>query len=142
MTLSRFAAWASALAVAAAVIAGFVLSGTPAEQRLQRLDAHRVSDLQQLTKSIDGYWNERGVLPEELHRVVDGRRLLRMPSDPVTGLSYPYEPLPPAGYVLCATFDLASEPSELAQFWSHSAGQHCYQFEVSGNVSRDRGPQQ
>ena len=138
MSVDRLAAWASGVAVIAAVIAGFVLSGTPLEQRLKRLDASRVSDLQQLSYALDAYWEERQSLPGTLDVLVDGRRLSRLPVDPVTREPYSYRAIvePRAGYRLCATFALASDASAPEQFWSHPAGQHCYEFEAGRNAAR------
>jgi outer membrane murein-binding lipoprotein Lpp len=131
MNIQWTAAWASVLVVLAAVIAGFMLSGSPREQRLERQDAVRVSDLQQLARAVDAFREERNALPDDLLGVVDGRRLSQLPRDPVTRMPYGYQPLPPDRYRLCGVFDRASETSEHAQFWAHPAGQHCYELEVT-----------
>lgn len=140
MNVPRTAGWASAAVVAAAVIAGFVISGSPEVQRQKRLDDRRVSHLQQLTAALDGYWHDHGTLPEELSVVLDGRRLSHMPSDPVTGLGYPYEWLSPSRYRLCAEFAVASQPGDAQEFWSHPAGRECYEFDVTRNGRESRVP--
>jgi hypothetical protein len=136
MNVQKLAAWTSAVAVSAAVIAGFVLSGTPMAQRLERLDARRQSDLQQLAVELNVYWRAQGALPEDIQRVVDGRRMSRLPTDPVSGLPYPYQRLSAEAYRLCASFERASEPWEPQDFWNHPAGEHCYEFETT----REAGP--
>jgi len=136
MSTQRIAAWASVLVVLLAVIAGFVLSGSPSEQRLERLDARRVSDLQQLARAVDAFREERNALPDDLLRVVDGRRLSQLPTDPVTRVPYAYQPLPPDRYRLCGVFDRASDASEQEQFWAHPGGQHCYELEVTAGGVR------
>jgi hypothetical protein len=136
MSIERIAAWATSAVVLAAIIAGFALSGSPAERRLERLDARRVSDLQQLARAVDAHWEDRASLPDDLLRVVDGRRLSQLPVDPVSGLPYAYQPLPPDGYRLCAIFDRSSPADQREQFWAHPAGQHCYELEVTGRGNR------
>jgi len=136
MSINRVAAWVSAAAVLIAVIAGFIISGSPSERRLERLDERRVSDLKQLSWAVDAYRDQRGDLPDDLMELVDGRRLSQLPVDPVTRLPYAYQPLPPDRYRLCAIFELASEATDQEQFWAHPGGQHCYEFEVAERARR------
>ncbi len=130
MTVNRIAAWTASSLVGVALVAGLLLSGSPVEQRHKRLDERRVGDLQRLAAAIDGYWLAREALPESLGELVDGRRLSRMPSDPVTGLPYEYETTEqPTGYRLCATFQSAASEASAGEFWAHGPGRHCYTFE-------------
>jgi hypothetical protein len=130
MSVPRLAAWTSAIAVSAALIAGFLLAGSPAEQRQERFDARRLADLQQLAWAVDDYRNEHGAVPDALGQVVDGRRLSQLPADPATAAPYAYESLPPDGYRLCATFDRPSPALAPEQFWAHPAGNHCFDLEA------------
>ena len=133
MNLHRVAAWASTVVVASAVVVGLVVSGLPGERRLERLDEARVADLRTLASAIESYWHAHAEMPEHLGTVLDGRRLLEMPADPVTGQWYEYELTPPDGYRLCATFDRPSPPTVRPgeeAFWKHGAGGACYEFEL------------
>ena len=136
MSIGRIAALVSSLVVLIAIIAGFIVAGSPSERRLERLDERRVSDLQQLSRALDVYWSEHQELPENLLDLLDGRRLAVLPVDPVSRLPYAYQPLSPDHYRLCAQFDRASPTSDQQQFWEHPAGQHCYEFQVAEYRSR------
>ena len=55
----RLGAWMLGLAavvVVAAILAAFVVGGTPSERRAMRLDDRRVSDLARLSREIDRYF--------------------------------------------------------------------------------------
>ena len=71
MNIHRVAVIGSIAVVVAAVIAGLWLIGSPADQRQQRLDERRVSDLEQLSQAVYRHRNERRALPasrgEERH---------------------------------------------------------------------------
>jgi len=131
MNINRVAAMVTSIAVLIVVIAAFQLLGSPTDQRLQRLDERRVSDLQQLAHAVDTYHAQRDVLPEDLEALVDGRRLSRLPTDPASDQPYRYEPLEDARYRLCASFARASEPESPAAFWRHQAGSTCFEFEAT-----------
>ncbi len=131
MNVNGFAFWTSFCAVTLVLIASFVISGSPGEQRLVRLDELRVAHLVQLTEAFDDYWEVRDELPLKMSELLDGRRLSRMPSDPETGLAYEYEQLDPTSYQLCATFDRPSASQLAVDFWIHDAGRGCFSFTQS-----------
>lgn len=135
MTVDRVAALVSSTAVLIVVIAAFLMIGSPAEQRLKRLDERRVADLRQLAWAVDAYWAERETLPGTLEALVDGRRLTQLPTDPADAGAYDYTALNGQRYRLCARFDLASEPELSEDFWAHEAGVTCYVFEASDTAS-------
>lgn len=134
MNVNRIAALISSIAVIIVVIAGFLLTGPPSEQRLHRLDQRRVDDLATLSRAIDAYWGGREELPADLTELVDGRRLSQLPTDPVSGLDYVYAALPPQHYRLCAGFARATPETEPTGFWQHPSGDHCFDFEVTGTT--------
>lgn len=131
MNVNRVAALVSSTAVGIVVIAGFLLIGSPTEQRLQRLDDRRLQHLQELAHAVDGYWEDHASLPPALSELVDGRRLSRLPQDPVSGAAYRYEATAADSYRLCATFARATEETRPQAFWSHPAGPECYDFDVA-----------
>ncbi|UCG73836.1 MAG: hypothetical protein JSV45_05550 [Chromatiales bacterium] len=130
MTLNRLVAIAATVVVICVGLVGLYLSGSPAEQRLLRLDERRVRDLNQLANATQRYWQEQGELPATLQQLVDGRRLNKLPVDPDSGQAYEYT----AGdkkFTLCAEFSRATEDATTIEFWQHPAGQHCFDFDTT-----------
>lgn len=113
-----------------AVLAGLILLGAPSEERLQRLDQHRLADLQVLTDTVEGYARRNGYLPTRLESLVDGQLLDVMPVDPETGVAYDYAITGERNYRLCATFSTASRDSTPQGFWTHPAGRACFEFDT------------
>ena len=128
MSVNTGSAVASSIVVAAAVVAGLYLGGTPGEQRLVRFDLRRVSDLQSLSSAIDRRWESFEQLPATLDELVDGVLLKRMPLDPETGAPYVYEPIADNSYRLCATFSRATVDPRPGDFWVHEPGYRCFDF--------------
>ena len=131
MSIHRIAAFASTFVVVVAVIAGLVITGSPAEQRLIRFDGERVSDLREIARLTRRYWDKRQSLPADPVDLVDGVALRRLPLDPGSGLPYEYTADPAAStFELCAVFARPSADTP-QDFWYHPAGRHCFQFEVT-----------
>lgn len=128
MTLEKVAAAVSAVVVVAAVVAGLVVSGSPGEQRLRRFDDQRVSDLMELSRALDSYWDTEAALPASLDLLVDGRRLTRVPVDPATDAAYEYLVDASEAYRLCADFARPSGEDARGDFWAHEAGRTCFSF--------------
>lgn len=128
MNLNRLAAIGATLVVVVAVVTGLLLAGSPARERDRRMDALRIVALRQLASVISVYHEESGMLPARLADLVDGRNLQTLPTDPVSGQPYDYEPESDNSYALCATFDEASQEGEVAEFWMHSAGRNCFRL--------------
>jgi hypothetical protein len=124
--------------VAAAVVFGLILIGSPTEERLRRLDSRRVSDLKLVSQGIDAYWTQNKRLPDSLDE------LLQQPlpklnlsdkrfRDPMTGQLYEYHTVGEKSYELYATFqrDSARDFQEQnREFWSHGTGRHCFELEA------------
>ena len=130
MSTQRVAAIVSIAAVVAAVVAGLLIIGSPAEQRLQRFDERRANDLTRVSFAVRNRWNERQVLPRSLEELVDGQLLSRLPVDPSTDASYEYRVTGPREFELCAVFDRPSRPEAAGDFWFHDAGRRCFAFDV------------
>ena len=84
MSINRIVSWTTSCVVALVLIISIVISGSPSEQRLFRLDDRRVENLVRLSAAFDDYWEERDSLTEDINELLDGRRLSRMPTDPQT----------------------------------------------------------
>ncbi|PIR47734.1 hypothetical protein COV06_01945 [Candidatus Uhrbacteria bacterium CG10_big_fil_rev_8_21_14_0_10_50_16] len=127
--------------LAASVIGGFFIMESPAQQRLEKLDNQRVTDLWTVQGAVENYWYEQTALPESLTGV---NVYLTLPVDPQTGEGYEYNRLTDTTYELCATFTYAptadmgySRPipygSGLAErdFYAHKVGHDCFTRDVS-----------
>lgn len=122
-----------------AVIAAFFMIGSPQKERLRRFDEMRQNQLANLQNEILNYRElHKGELPKSLDQLNSDFPGFRVPADPVTREPYGYEVKSTSTIQLCATFALPFEQDEKraqltapypiygAEFWSHSAGHHCF----------------
>lgn len=138
----KYFVYAIIAVVAATVIAGFFIVGSPQEERMRRFDDQRVSHLQIIQSEVVSYWINKGRLPAALSELEDDIRGFRAPTDPETGTEYAYSVTAPESFTLCATFVLSSsgtpsfgkpvprpvEPyGEISQNWQHDAGNVCFE---------------
>ncbi len=126
----------------AAIVAGFFIIGTPAEQRQYRLDEERVNDLQAIQNDIlYTYHSAEEALPPDSDTLA---QLLNypLPTDPVTNQPYQYTLVDEKTFQLCADFAAATPDSDRNQYnyyrpvpvgespnnwnWDHPAGNHCF----------------
>lgn len=128
MSANRLMAIVSSIAVALVVGVGLYLGGTPAEQRLYRLDERRVNHLNQLSFAVQRRWNSDGSLPQSLEALVDGQLMSKLPVDPETGAEYGYEITSENQYRLCAVFSRPGRGDTGGDFWAHEAGYQCFSF--------------
>ena len=130
--------------VAASIVTGFFIVGSPKEGRLRQFDEQRVSHLQYMQSEILNYWINKGKLPVKLADLEDDLRGVRVPMDPETGVNYEYKILGMEKFSLCANFNLptvgtrpmigksmapqpAAEPYYGQQSWDHQAGPTCFE---------------
>ena len=125
------------LAVVLAVGYGAVLVGFPAGQRLLKFDARRVSDLQNISQSIDTYWELNGELPVALEDLQGPRYYVRSIEDPATEEPYEYRVIDGNQYQLCAVFATDSSQDEQRapraysdKIWGHGTGRACFDLEA------------
>jgi hypothetical protein len=127
-----------------AIVAGFILIGTPKEQRAMRMDEQRVYDLQSIQSSTLDYWITKDVLPKTLDDLSDPFAGYRAPVDPGTRASYEYTVKGDLEFELCAVFETdgvgGMNPNGVSypkmyyntysdssfDVWSHSAGRQCF----------------
>jgi hypothetical protein len=126
----RLAAAGSVLLVGIAIMAGLYFAGSPAEQRLLRLDMRRINDLRRLASVVSTYRTQTSRLPSNLDQLLDGRRLSQLPLDPETDALYGYEIEEDERFRLCARFSRASVGAG-NDFWDHEAGPQCFEFDLS-----------
>jgi hypothetical protein len=123
--------------VAAALVWGFVLSGTPQSERLRRFDATRVNNLSNLQRQIVTHWQQRSALPENLDALSDSISGYTQPKDPQDGTLYRYRVVGERQFELCAVFRTDNRdntkytgmmPSYDTDFgtWNHGKGMTCF----------------
>lgn len=142
---ARVAASTILLVVVASIVTGFFYAGSPAEERLRRIDMQRVSDLQMLQGEIVRYWQAKEKLPQHLEELAAANDMsgYAIPRDPETGVPYEYRATGALSFELCATFARASDegsagspfaprpllypsPSQGGESWAHPDGRTCF----------------
>ncbi len=119
---------------------GIVLTGTPGQQRALQFDQRRVSDLQQISYSINLYWQNSGKLPVSFDDLKNQQySYIQSVMDPRTEVAYEYRVLGDKTYELCATFETDSSNTAARfktpipfseQSWDHAIGRVCFEREV------------
>ena len=129
VTSRRVVAVVGVAAVVAAVAAGLVLVGSPADERKRGLDTTRVGDLIDLSAALDEMWAS-GELPASLDSMAGALHRNVNVRDPLTVAPYSYRVLGGPEYELCAVFDRDDRSEQTAVFWAHGAGRTCYRLEA------------
>ena len=133
-------------AVLAVVIAGFLVTGSPSNQRKIALDSRRLQDLSQLAQAL--YTQTRPIYPSstspslpatlaDLVKITSSQYLST--KDPETKAPYNYQITSSSTYQLCATFETSSQTGALdeptynspAPFWNHPIGNSCFSFDIT-----------
>lgn len=132
-----------AVLAAATIGAGFFIVGTPAEARLSRFDAQKVSDLQNIQSQIIGFYQAKQKLPGVITDLNNSLAYGPLPTDPQSGEPYEYQPGEGLSFKLCAAFNVASRGNQImyaepmrampingkmapADNWQHGAGNVCF----------------
>ncbi len=139
----KFLAYIVIGVVAAAVIAGFFIVGSPQEERLRQFDDRRVSDLQTIQSQIIFYWQRKAALPPNLDALDDDISGFRHPHDPETGAQYEYRATGSESFQLCAVFlrPSSGDAAEVAEpfpiggpssmeIWRHGEGKTCFDRKI------------
>lgn len=136
----RYHAWAFMAVALAALVAGFVIMGSPTRQQQIVRDQRRLSDLQNLHVSIQDYYAREQKLPASLTALNQGYRPLS-PEDPTLGQAYEYITGQGSSYQLCAVFE-AEDPSvsnlsipkpvagPYEINWTHPVGRYCFTLDA------------
>lgn len=135
------------LVVAAAVVAGFFMVGSPAQERLRRFDQQRIQHLQSLQWEVVNFWQSKNKLPERLSDLNDSLRGFSVPKDPQTQRDYEYNIKDAQTFELCAIFNKSGNgldgrypvrekiPAPVgglyqADYWQHEAGHACFERKI------------
>jgi hypothetical protein len=119
--------------VAAALAAGFAVVGSPAEARVERVDARRADDLQTIRAAVQVFASRNHRLPAALDDLGPERGTAPVPRDPASGDAYGYRVNDARHYELCAEFARVSPGRPYpwtADFAAHGAGRQCYDLQV------------
>jgi hypothetical protein len=140
----RYVGIAVAILALGTIIAGFFIVGTPAQARLARFDAQKVSDLQNIQSQVITYWQAKQKLPTAIGELDNSLAFGTVPVDPQTGAPYEYHKTGTLSFQLCATFNAESRGTAAQAIydqpravtivggkaptdnWQHSAGSFCY----------------
>jgi len=128
--------------VVTVIVIGFILIGSPAQQRFERLDAQRSNNLSLIDSELIDYWTIEQTLPESLdmleERIYNEDNL----KDPETNNYYAYSKNSDNTFTLCANFALENtEQRSYAKprnayversgsYYEHGAGEVCYEVEL------------
>ena len=128
--------WFGVALVVAAIVAGFVIVGSPGNQRAMRFDQERVNDLSNIQYQVVDYWQKTGELPASLQALNNSISSYSVPVDPETRAPYKYNLGDTTSFELCATFDTSSIsnnvpgtyvlPGVTNNNWDHGAGYTCF----------------
>ena len=129
------------------IVAGFFIVGTPAQARLARFDAQKVSDLQNIQSQVVYYWQAKQKLPATITDLNNSLSYGPLPMyDSQTGEPYTYQATGALSFKLCADFNAVSrgnqnypypesrsavpqpvsEKAMLQDNWSHESGTVCF----------------
>jgi len=138
----RYVTIAVAVLAIGTIIAGFFIVGTPAQARLARYDAQKVSDLQNIQSQITSYYQAKQKLPAVISDLNNSLNYGPVPVDPQSGEAYIYQPGAGLSFKLCAVFNaqsaaLSAQTRAVAPVptkggiapqdnWQHGAGQVCF----------------
>ncbi|MDE1940550.1 MAG: hypothetical protein KGI66_00320 [Patescibacteria group bacterium] len=130
-------AWTGAVLILAAIVGGFLIVGSPGQQRAEMFDAQRIADLQNLQNEIMAYAQRAGSLPPNLQALAAGLYGqpnaqpygYKAPVDPETAAPYGYSVTSSTTFEVCADFSTDDSGGDLGGNldWRHPAGHHCFE---------------
>ncbi len=68
-SIRTISAGAAIAVVVISVVTGIILLGSPAEERMLRMDNRRVDDLERIRQKTDFYWTQNNKLPTSLEEL-------------------------------------------------------------------------
>ncbi|MBI2612732.1 hypothetical protein HYW59_02880 [Candidatus Kaiserbacteria bacterium] len=134
---AKMVGFAAGIVVLVAIVSGFFILGSPAEVRLVRIDAQKVSDLQNIQWQVMNYWQQKERLPASIDELKDPLGGAFIPNDPQSGEPYIYEVTGAQSFKLCATFNKEGVGDPYiarpkmdggleSDSWQHGAGEVCF----------------
>lgn len=140
---AQMVGYAAGLLVVLTIIAGFFIIGTPAQARIARVDAQKISDMQSIQWQIVNYYQQKQTVPATLDQLQDPISGFIVPMQPETNIPYEYKVHGKLSFELCADFGGistrqeglgTSEPVSLrlkggdlgVGSWQHAEGNQCF----------------
>ncbi len=135
---AKYINWATGLLVVLTIGAGFLIIGTPQNQRALRIDQQRLYDLQSLQSQIVNIYQQKVKLPATLAELNDPLSYYTVPVDPESKQPYAYSVKGPLQFELCADFKTAgggdqygrsmAMPAEygMNDKWEHGPERTCF----------------
>jgi len=134
----------SIVLVIGSIVLGFMVIGSPKNQRLLNYDQQKIYDLQNIQSQIINHWQMKGEIPKSLDDLRDPlSSYYQIPLDQQTKQSYEYQKTGDMSFSLCAEFNLSSRVnpeapriSNVMKFgmenenWIHQEGRHCFERTV------------
>lgn len=135
--------------VLATIILGFILVGSPAQQRKVRFDDQRVSDLTMIQNEVTNFYqSKKGALPVTLNDLSNTLNGYSVPVDPSTGAAYEYRIMGDGlTFELCATFEADSVGGQTDTSmpyraygvnyygsWNHGIGRTCFERTIDPDL--------
>lgn len=126
--------WLCGIMVLAAIVAGFLVIGSPTQIRLRRVDQMRVRDLTAIANHVAAYRKTHETLPQSLSGLVPSSpNYVVTPRNDPLGVPYEYSVTKKDSYELCAEFNEAAEDTSNSAyetvFSKHSKGRQCFALE-------------
>ncbi|PCI29826.1 hypothetical protein COB55_01250 [Candidatus Wolfebacteria bacterium] len=133
------------IVVLALVVGGFVIMGTPGEQRDLRFDQQRVQHLENIQRQVVSYWQDKGSIPTRIKDLNDSIRGYFVTIDPETDQPYVYEKTGEHSFRLCAVFALESKEKSgrdtrdigkptVSELWGHDMGLTCFDRTIDPDI--------
>ena len=135
--------WLAGVVVAAAVVAGLLVTGSPQQQRLARLDEVRLMDLDALERAVLAYHERNDRLPADLDELATHPGIRVPLQDPAGHPPYRYRMIDASRFELCATFDtdtLQAQGAPMARDRAHAKGEQCFPRRVPKRESQATPP--
>lgn len=143
----KFFAWGVPAVLLALCVLGALRIGSPMQERARKFDERRLENLQYFQSQILTYWMNKQTVPDSLEAANDTLANPTLPTDPETGENYEYSKKDATSFVLCATFNKASEGDEYTRMgsakpvsadpidlWNHPAGHFCFERTINPNI--------
>jgi len=138
-SLRKVSAIVATIFVIAAIVVGFMVIGSPRDQRLVKYDEQKGIDLQAINQNIISYYDMKGILPVSLNELSNSGNYIMVPVDPQTNEQYEYRIIDAnnKAYELCANFNtdtmqtvkgmpVTRPDGGYLNTWNHPAGQYCF----------------
>jgi hypothetical protein len=142
---SKMVGFVVSVLIFVSVVSGFLIMGSPAEQRLLRFDQEKVANLSETQWQLINYWQSKGELPDELSELENSLSGFRAPTDPQSNQPYTYKKTGDMTFTLCANFNSESRSDEFSRApypkygisdtnWSHGEGEVCFDREIDPDL--------